>query len=48
MVEALETLPNLNEQQLRMLAAELIAKISQQGMVDDNYRGRLTTTMLAG
>jgi len=33
MVEALETLPNLNEQQLRMLAAELIAKISQQGKI---------------
>ncbi len=33
MVQALETLPNLNEQQLRTLAAELIAKISQQSKI---------------
>jgi transposase len=33
MLEAIETLPNLNAQQLRALAAELIAKISEQSKV---------------
>ena len=33
MVQALETLPNLNQQQLRELAVELIAKISQQSKI---------------